>query len=101
MLLEKILKDKIYSYLEKYGFISDRQHGFVRGKSCLTNLIEFSEEVTNMIDEGRVLDVIYMDFSKIIDKITHGRLIQKVKLHRICGDLDPYPSIPFLFVYLS
>ena len=37
-LLERILRDRIYSHLEISGRISDRQHGFVKG---LTNLIEF------------------------------------------------------------
>ena len=40
-LLEKILRDGIYSHLETNGLIGDRQHGFVKGRSCLTNLIEF------------------------------------------------------------
>ena len=41
--------------------ISERQHGFVKRRSCLTNLIEFFEEVTKMIDEQRAVDVVYMD----------------------------------------
>eukprot|EP00061_Rhincodon_typus_P007743 g29739.t1 len=37
--------------------------------------------VTKMIDEGNVVDVVYMDFSKAFDKVPHGGLLQKVKLH--------------------
>ena len=40
-LLEKILRDRICTHLELNSLISDRQHGFVRGRSCLTNLVEF------------------------------------------------------------
>jgi len=36
----------------------------MRGRSCLTSLIEFFEEVTKQVDEGRAVDVVYMDFSK-------------------------------------
>jgi len=86
-LLEKILRDRIYSHLETNGLISDRQHGFVKGRSCLTNLIEFFEEVTKMLDEEKAVDVGYMDFSKAIDKVPHGRLVQKVKSHGIRGEL--------------
>ena len=50
--------------MEISGRISERQHGFVKRRSCLTNVIEFFEEVTKMIDEGRAVDVVYMDFSK-------------------------------------
>ena len=49
--------------LERNNLISDLQHGFVRGRSCLTNLVEFFEEVTKTVDEGRAVDVVYMDFS--------------------------------------
>jgi len=52
-LLERILRDRIYSHLEINGRTSERQHGFVKGRSCLTNLIKFFEEVTKMIDEGQ------------------------------------------------
>ena len=41
-----------------------------------------------MIDEGRAVDVVYMDFSKAFDKVPHGRLVQKVKSHGIKGELD-------------
>ena len=44
------------------------------------------EEVTKMI-EGRAVDVVYMDFSKAFDKVPHGTLVQKVKLHGIRGEL--------------
>eukprot|EP00061_Rhincodon_typus_P008249 g30695.t1 len=47
------------------------QGGFVPGRSCLTNLIEFFEEVTKMIDDSRAVDVVYMDFSKAFDKVHH------------------------------
>ena len=41
--------------MELSGHISERQNGFVKGRSCLTNLIEFFEEVTKMIDEGKAV----------------------------------------------
>eukprot|EP00061_Rhincodon_typus_P010363 g34598.t1 len=86
-LLERILTDRIYAYSEMRGLIRDSQHGFVQDRSCLTNLIEFFKEVTKVINEGRVVDVVYIDFSKAFDKVPHGRLIQKMKMHRIHGDL--------------
>lgn len=67
--------------------IRDSQHGFVKGRSCLTNLVEFFEEVTKEVDKGKAVDVVYMDFSKAFDKVPHGRLLQKVQVHGIEGDL--------------
>jgi len=66
--------------------IRDSQHGFVKGRSCLSNLIEFFEKVTKQVDEGKAVDVVYMDFSKAFDKVPHGRLLQKIQRHGIEGD---------------
>ena len=63
-LLESSLRDKIYRHLERQGLIWDIQHGFVNGKSCLTNLIEFFEGVTKKVDEGSAVDVVHMNFRR-------------------------------------
>ena len=39
-------------------------NGFIKGKSCLTQLIEFIEEFRQAIDDGDNVDVIYLDFKK-------------------------------------
>lgn len=57
------------------------------GRWCVTNLIEFFEDVTKKVDEGKVENVFYMDFNKPFDKPLHGRLLWKVSLHRIHREL--------------
>jgi len=52
------------TYLDNKNVISDRQHGFVSGKSCLTNLLEVFEDWTKALDEGYGIDVIYLDYKK-------------------------------------
>ena len=39
-IMESIVRDAVVDHLEKNMLISDHQHGFVRGRSCLTNLLE-------------------------------------------------------------
>lgn len=43
---------------------SSSQHGFTTEKSCLTTLISFYNEITNLMDER---EIIYLDFSKTFD----------------------------------
>ena len=61
-----------------------------KGKSCLTNLLSFLEDVTKAIDEGKPLDVIYLDFSKAFDKVPHKRLLHKIESHGMwqCSSMD-------------
>ena len=58
----------------------DRQHGFVSSKECVTNLIECIDLTTNALNKHRKLDVLYADFMKAFDKISHLKLIHKLKL---------------------
>ena len=54
---------------------------------CLTNLLEFFEEVYERIDEGKPVDVIYLDFAKAFDKVPHVRLAKKLQAGGIRGQV--------------
>jgi len=82
-MLESIIKDKIAEYLEIRGKIGARQHGFIKGRSCLTNLLEFFEVVTKNLDKGEPIDVIYLDFQKSFDKVPCRRLLNKLEANGI------------------
>ena len=51
--------------------------------SCLTNLLEFFEKVTDAIDKGKSFHCIYLDFATAFDKVPHFRLIKKLKAHGV------------------
>ena len=85
--LEKILRDKLTEHLEKYGLIADTQHGFRRGRSCTTNLLEFWDYVTGQIDKGVPVDAIYLDLRKAFDTVPHKRLLLKLHAYGIEGKI--------------
>ena len=71
--------------------INGSQRGFTKGRSCLTNLLEFFEKVTDAIDKGKRFDCIYLDFVNAFDKVPHFRLIKKIKgtwSRWKCGKMD-------------
>jgi len=69
------------------NLLKGMQHGFVRNKSCFTNLLVFMEEVTHYIDCGYPVDIIYFDFQKAFDKVPHRRLLTKLDAHGIVGNI--------------
>ena len=86
-LLETMIRDVMVHHLESFNLIRDSQHGFRRGRSCLTNLLVFLDNVSRGIDVGHSMDIIYLDFAKAFDKVPHQRLLEKVKSHGIRGKL--------------
>jgi len=84
-MLESIVKDHIVSHLHRFNLIKSSQHGFTKGKSCLTNLLEFFEDVTKKLDEGNSVELIYLDFAKAFDKVPYMRLFKKLESHGIYG----------------
>lgn len=52
-----------YCVQDNQGFRPGQPH-FMQGRSCLTNLIIFYDEVTCLVDMGEALDVVCLDFSR-------------------------------------
>ena len=77
-IMEKLVKVDLEAHLEK-SVLKNSQHGFRRGRSPTTNMVEFLEVTTKWLDDGKSFDVVFFDFSKAFDKVCHRRL--PVKLH--------------------
>ncbi|CAM4543278.1 unnamed protein product, partial [Lepidochelys kempii] len=77
--MEQVLKESILKHLEERKVIRNSQHGFTKGKSCVTNLIAFYDDITGSVDMGKAVDVIYLDFSKAFDTVSHSILASKIK----------------------
>ena len=58
--------------------INTSQHGFIPGKSCVTQLVEVLEEIGRKLDSGEQTDVIYLDMSKAFDKVSHAKLLDRL-----------------------
>ena len=57
----------------------------MNGRSCLTNLISFYDQVTCLLDEGKAVDVVYLDFSKAFDPVPCNILVEKLAAHSLDG----------------
>jgi hypothetical protein len=83
--LESVIRDELMSHLLSNNLLNPSQHGFMPGKSCTTNLLEFMETVTRAIDAGKPFDIVYLDFAKAFDKVPRERLLEKLRAHGVQG----------------
>ena len=84
-LLERLTIDNVVDFLVRHKLLNSSHHGFVKARSCLTNMLcFFSRKITKWIDEGSPVDIINLDFQRTVDKVLHQRLL-KLKAHGI-GD---------------
>ena len=76
--MESIIRDKLLEHMRTNDIISNKQHGFVPFGSCMSNLICI-EMWSEMLEANCSLDVIYTDFAKAFDRVSHDKLLQKIK----------------------
>ena len=83
-IFERIIRDRLTSYLECNDLLSKFQHGFRKGKSCLTQLLKHLENIIVNLMSNAETDSIFLDFAKAFDKVDHQILLQKIKNLGFC-----------------
>nr|VZI07360.1 unnamed protein product [Spirometra erinaceieuropaei] len=85
--MEKIIKKALIQFVEQNRLLSDAQHGFRSGRSCLANLLFTLERWTKPRNEGNLVHAIYIDFKKAFDSVHHRILLYKLRNAGIRGPL--------------
>ncbi|GAB0184011.1 mitochondrial enolase superfamily member 1 [Grus japonensis] len=83
--MEQVIFNAITWHIQDNQVIRLSQPGFMKGRYCLTNLISFCDKMTCLVDERKAVDVVYLDFSKAFDTISHGILLEKLAAHGLDG----------------
>ena len=81
--MESIVSKHILQYLFENGLISDQQYGFLPKRStCLQLLGSFQDWILELPDKGSI-EVVYLDFAKAFDSISHNELLHKLSAYGI------------------
>lgn len=84
-IFEYIIKNRIMAFLQNSNFFSDRQFGFLPGKSTDDALFSHITDITNGIERGNIAVALYLDISKAFDTVDHDILIDKLYSYGVRG----------------
>ncbi|GAB0204157.1 mitochondrial enolase superfamily member 1 [Grus japonensis] len=83
--MEQIILSAIVWHIQDNQGIRPSQHGFMKGRSCLTNLISFYDKVTCLVNEEKAVDAVHLDISKAFDTISYSILLEKLVARGLDG----------------
>jgi len=88
-IISKVLERCVFNNIKNhvYDRLNPSQHGFMPGKSCVTQLIEVLEQVGRELEHGKQIDVLYLDMSKAFDKVSHAELLHRLREFGFGGNI--------------
>lgn len=84
-IFERIISNRILSYVEKYGILAKSQFGFRKKHSTYMAMMQLYDKVSDAIDKNEFCVGIFIDLSKAFDTINHDILLQKLNAYGIRG----------------
>lgn len=89
-LMEHIVTSSIMCHADQHSILHPLQHGFRKGLSCDTQLVEFVDDITRNLDKGKQTDCLIMDFIKAFDNVCHSLLLHKLDHYGIRGKTNKW-----------
>jgi hypothetical protein len=88
-IVSKVLERCVYSQFYEHVFhlITPHQHGFIRNRSCVTQLLSVLHSIGQKLDKNEQTDIVYLDFAKAFDSVDHSILLHKLKCYGVTGRL--------------
>ena len=89
-IFEKVMRKAIIKHLTDNQLLPSNQHGFLSGRSTLSQLLSQTETIIRALESRNDLDSVYLDFSKAFDKVDHSILCSKIKALGIGGKVGSW-----------
>ena len=84
-MLEKVVHNRLFDYLENNDLLDNKQGGFRPNHSTVDTIVRFSENIYKNINSGKITIAVYIDLRKAFDTVNHDILLQKLELLGVDG----------------
>ena len=82
-IMERLMYDRLISYMLKHNILFEYQFGFQKGKSTHMALITLVDRITEALDNGDYVVGVFLDFSKAFDTVDHAILLDKMTIYGV------------------
>ena len=95
-ILERIVHQQVYAYLNKWQILSKAQFGFRKAHSTTTCVLSLLNYIYSNIDNGKLVGVVFLDLKKAFDTVDHNVFLKKLNKYGLTEQ-----SIAWFRNYLS
>jgi Reverse transcriptase (RNA-dependent DNA polymerase)/Endonuclease-reverse transcriptase len=86
-MFEHIITSNLATFLEQNKLFNNDQFGFRKNRSCELQLLRVIQDLSLILDNKEEADLIFLDFSKAFDKVSHALLLHKLKSYGLQPDM--------------
>ena len=87
---ERVVRKHMVNYLEDNSLLTDKQHGFRSGRSCLTQMLDHFDDIYEGFTRGEDTDSMYLDYAKAFDKVDLSFLVLKLRRYGFHHELTDW-----------
>ena len=84
-MMEHCVTSHMMGHLDRHNLLTDYQHGFRKKRSCETQLLLTADDLSKALKDKKQVDCILLDFAKAFDKVSHKKLIAKLRHNGVDG----------------
>ena len=84
-IVEKVMYNRLYDFLEKHDTIYKNQYGFRKNHSTIHALVNMTEDIRNALDNDHIVCGVFIDLRKAFDTVDHHILLKKLEYYGVRG----------------